>query len=215
MTTQRHRYTTQWHIWHDQKWLDDNLEIHSVSSANSGLISYVFFKYHFYNGCHKYPVFPYCFPNEAQVWTAFPATYNTNHLHVRDATQTGWASLPPKTAYSFISPLPLPTAFFPPRISSSLLLRSLPPHSPCSSKKWLSPCHLFWNFLGRRDPSVPWLCWHFALHSLSQVEILATWYLCHLLTSFSWGLGPCCQLIFVFFTALRVAQWLTHLTWVS
>lgn len=90
MTTQRHRYTTQWHIWHDQKWLDDNLEIHSASSANSGLISYVFFKYHFYNGCHKYLCFLIAFQMKHRSGRHFqPHTAQAIFTFVMQPTQDG------------------------------------------------------------------------------------------------------------------------------
>lgn len=84
--------------------------------------------------------------------SASPAIYSTSHLYVHDPTQTEWASLPPNTAHSFTCPLA--TALFLPRISSSLLLKSLFTSISFFIQFTKMTCHLSQNFLARSYPSV-------------------------------------------------------------
>lgn len=105
---------TQWTIWTDQQLLDYNLEIHGISSTNSVLISYTFFKYHFKNSCHKHRTF-----NGSLLLSKLSSGPNmyfqpyTAHIIfcVRDPTQTGWATLPLNTSHIATSLL-LPRTFF-------------------------------------------------------------------------------------------------------
>lgn len=83
--------TAQWTITNDQT-CDYNLEIHGISSTNSVLISYMFFKCHFKNSCHKHHTF-----NGSLLLSKLSSGLNMFCVH--DPTQTGWTALPLNTSH--------------------------------------------------------------------------------------------------------------------
>lgn len=132
------------------KWpdlLDYNLEIHGISSTNSVLISYMFFKCHFKNSCHKHHTF-----NGSLLLSKLSSGLNMFCVH--DPTQTGWTALS-QTHLTLPHLFALPRTFFL-KISLYREVYLTPSHSSLSvKKKMISFLSSLLNFLGRSDPLSP------------------------------------------------------------
>lgn len=146
-----------------------------MSSTNPGLILYRFFKYHFYNSCHKHCIFnaslllsklssgPYLYFQPHTTQTIFACMIQTK--------QEGPPF--PQTRPTFSHLFALQTAFFLPRMSFSFLLRNLLFSSSFTQfKKLLSSCPLSWNFLGKPSITCTLLTLYLPLFCVQKHSIL-------------------------------------------